>query len=239
MRNIRLTIEYDGTDYFGWQYQTNKRTIQGTVEKVLHRILQEKVKLSGAARTDAGVHAFAQEANFKTRNPLPLRPLSAGINSLLPDDIVIKNISETVSNFHARFDARWRVYRYRIILGRSPLRNRFAWELTTPLDIGLLVSAKDIFLGPKDYSVFCPVKVKNPWVDIERITLTQTGDELTIELEADRFLYKLVRRIVGALIERGQNRRTEKEIADSFKHLPQKSLTTAPPQGLALVEVKY
>jgi tRNA pseudouridine38-40 synthase len=239
MRNLRLEIEYRGTDYFGWQYQANKKTIQATIERVLAKILQEPVRIVGAARTDTGVHALGQIANFKTANDLPLAALFAGANSLLPDDIFIKNISLAPESFHARFDAVGKIYRYRILMVKSPLRRSLSWELTIPLSIAAMSKAKDSFFGRKDYSVFCPVKVENPWVDVERISLTPTGDELIIEIEADRFLYKLVRRIVGALVEVGRGKITEDDLIESFSKPPRIASFTAPPEGLVLVAVKY
>ena len=157
MQNIKLTIEYDGTDYFGWQIQKGKPTIEGEITKALRRILREKVKVVGAARTDSGVHAFSQVANFKTRNEkLTTDNLNKALNSLLPSDIVIKEVKKVSHSFHARYSAKSKIYRYQILNQPFPslLERRFSWHIPEPLNWRKIGKASRYFIGKHDFSPF-------------------------------------------------------------------------------------
>ncbi|MFQ5867693.1 MAG: tRNA pseudouridine synthase A, partial [bacterium] len=154
---MKLTIEYDGTDYFGWQIQRRKPTVQGEITKVLERILEEEITLIGAARTDSGVHALSQVANFKTRSEkLPTGGLSKALNSLLPSDIVIKEVKEVPDSFNARYSAKSKVYRYQILEQPFPsaLERRFSWHIPEPLDWRKIKETSKYFIGKYDFFPF-------------------------------------------------------------------------------------
>jgi len=237
MRNIRIDIEYDGTEYSGWQYQPNKRTIQGTIEEALEEIFREEIKIIGAGRTDAGVHALCQVANFKIDKDIPIENLRRALNSLLPPDIFIKRAMEVSMDFNARYDAKSKIYEYRILQGKSPLRRRYAWELSYKLNYEKMEEVKAIFPGKKNYGFFCQLS-KPAIVDVRGIGLTKKGDEIILRIEANRFLYKMVRRIVGALVDVGRGKIGAEDIVRSFDKGPNPFIT-APANGLILVEVKY
>lgn len=237
MRNIRIDIEYDGTEYSGWQYQPDKRTVQGAIEKALKRISERDIRITGAGRTDAGVHALCQVANFKLDKNIPVEELKRALNSLLPRDIFIKRAIEVSVDFDARYDTKSKIYEYRILPGRSPLRRRYAWELSYRLDYKRMERAKKIFLGKKDYGFFCELQ-ESAIVDVKGIKLTKQGDEIILRIEANRFLYKMIRRIMGALVDMGRGKIEVEDIVRSFGRDPN-PFTTAPANGLILVEVKY
>ena len=237
MRNIRIDIEYDGTEYSGWQYQPDKRTIQGTIEKALKRISEEDIRITGAGRTDAGVHALTQVANFRMDKDIPVENLQKALNNFLPRDIFIKRTMEVPMDFNARYDAKSRVYEYRIVLEKSPLRRRYAWELSYRLDYKRMEEAKKIFIGKKDYGFFCELQEPSI-VDVRGIRLTKQGNEIIVKIEANRFLYKMVRRIVGALVDVGRGKIEVEDILKSFGRTPNPFIT-APANGLMLVKVKY
>ncbi|MDH5185910.1 MAG: tRNA pseudouridine(38-40) synthase TruA [candidate division WOR-3 bacterium] len=238
MRNILLEIEYDGTDYFGWQYQPNKKTIQGTIEETLKKFLNEPINLIGTSRTDAGVSALGQVANFLCNSQLSVKSIQAALNSSLPRDIYIKKAYSVHLLFHARFDAKSKIYRYQIIFGRSPLRQRFAWALKYRLNVARMEQTSELFIGNKDYHWFCETKNENGYVNVMDINFKKNQD-LAIEIEANRFLYKMVRRIVGALVDIGRGRINKQDILNRFLNKKHKPLIVAPPSGLVLLKVKY
>ncbi len=239
MPNLKITVEYDGTEYSGWQYQPDRRTIQGEIENVLFKITQKKIKITGAGRTDAGVHAENQVANFFYNGKMPLQDLKKAMNSLLPSDIFIKNIEKTNDSFNARYDAKSKLYRYKIILGRSPLRRRYAWEYPFSLDFRRMKKALSIFKGRKNYGNFCQVNEENPFIELKRLEIKKIKDEIIMEMEAPRFFYKMVRRIVGALCEIGRGEWEKNDVSLLFLSHEGKRPITAPANGLTLVKVYY
>lgn len=245
MRNIKLTIEYDGTDYFGWQIQKRKPTVQGEITKVLERILEEKVRLIGAARTDSGVHALGQVVNFKTGNEkLSTDSLSKALNSLLPSDIVIKEVKEVPHSFHARYSAKSKIYHYQILKQPLPsaLERRFSWHIPGPLHWRKIREASKYFVGKYDFSPFSVTgsSRKNKQCTVRDFKIRKVKNLYILQIEADYFLYKMVRRIVGALVEVGRGK-IEPEYIRAL--LCGKAFTlraqTAPPHGLSLIKVKY
>ncbi len=245
MRNIKLTIEYDGTDYFGWQIQKKKPTVQGAVTKILERMLKEKIRLIGAARTDAGVHALGQVASFKTINErLTCDRLIKALNSLLPSDIVIKEVKEVPANFHARYSAKSKIYRYQILhrFFPSALARRFSWYIPGPLDWGKIKEAGKYFVGKYDFSPFSVTGMmrKSRQCTVREFKIGKEKNLYILQIEGDYFLYKMVRRIVGALIEVGRGK-IDPEYVRALLHGKSSRLRarTAPPQGLFLVKVKY
>jgi tRNA pseudouridine38-40 synthase len=245
MRNIKLTIEYDGTGYFGWQIQKRKPTVQGKITKALERILKEKVRLVGAARTDSGVHAFSQVANFKTRNEkLTTDNLSKALNSLLPSDIVIKKVEEVPHTFHARYSARSKIYRYQILNQTLPSiwEGRFSWHILEPLNWEKIKKASRYFIGKHDFSPFSVrgSSRRNGQCTVRDLKIRKVKKLNILEIEADYFLYRMVRRIVGALIEVGRGK-IEPEYIEALlrKKTSMLHARTAPPHGLFLLKVKY
>ena len=245
MRNIKLTIEYDGTDYFGWQIQKRKPTVQGEITKVLERILGEKIKLIGAARTDSGVHALRQVTHFKTRNEkLSTDSLSKALNSLLPADIVIKEVKKVPHSFHARYSAKSKIYRYQILkqLLPSALERRFSWHIPESLHWRKIREASKYFVGKHDFSPFSVTgsSRKNKQCTVRDFKIKKMKNLCVLQIEADYFLYKMVRRIVGALIEVGREK-IEPEYIRTLLNGKASTLRarTAPPHGLFLVKVKY
>ena len=234
MRNLKLEIEYDGTNYCGWQVQKSHRSksIQEVIEKTLRKILQERVRLIASGRTDAGVHALGQVANFKTRSKIPSGKLQRALNGLLPDDISIIKVEEKPLDFHSRFRAKSKVYQYTILNRAYPsalLRNR-VYFYPYPLNIRLMRKKARSLLGKHDFKSFCASasSVKDTVRTIKRLSIKKSGPALiTIEIEADGFLYNMVRRIAGTLIETGRGKS------------PKLAGPTAPACGLRLVKVRY
>ena len=241
-RNIKLTIEYEGTDFSGWQRQPNLRTVQGAIEEKLREMLQEKVNLIGSGRTDAGVHALAQVANFKTESKLDLDSILKGLNSLLSGDILIKDIEEEDLDFNSRYSAKSRVYRYRIHLGRSVFFKRYAWEVLYDLELEKMYSATQTILGKHDFTSFCVAESskENNHCEITRAFWEKDGNNLEFEIEADRFLHSMVRSLVGTLVDVGRGYFTLEDFSEILKTRDHtKAGLTAPAKGLYLVKVNY
>lgn len=245
MRNIRLVIEYDGGAYCGWQRQENGLSVQQVLEECIGRMTGEATRVIASGRTDAGVHALGQVAHFRTVSLLGERNLLMGINSLLPSDIAVREVCDVPLTFHARFDARSKVYLYRICNRpvRSALERNTAWFIWEPLDTEKMAEALPIFMGRHDFSSFCSTHTDSP--DHVRTILAITVENrpsgmIEISLEADGFLRYMVRTIVGALVDIGRGKRSSQELAGilALKDRRRAGLT-APPQGLFLKEVKY
>lgn len=242
LRNIRLKLEYDGTAFSGWQYQPNRRTVQGVVEEKLEELLKERVTLVGAGRTDAGVHALGQVANFKTSRGLPLDAFSQGLNRLLPSDVAVLEAREMELDFHARFDAKKRYYRYQLITQRSPIRERFAWYVKYRLDVGILRKLAGKIIGRHDFTSFSSsqAEVQNFLVNVSRAGWKQKGDALTFEIEADRFLHNMVRILVGTMVDMARGRLDPQIFTEILSARDRRRAgRTAPPWGLFLVRVSY
>jgi len=242
LRNIKLNIEYDGTDFAGWQIQPGQRTVQGLLEDKLSSMLEEKISVLGSGRTDAGVHAAGQMANFKTSRDIPLKAFDEGLNSLLPRDVAIIKAEETAENFHARFDAKSRRYRYQIIFRRSPLRERYAWRMTYKVNPAVLQTLAAQTLGQHDFTSFASAQaeVNNFICQVEQAEWRFDDERWTFEIKANRFLHNMVRILVGTMIDmaRGQmdHNDFEKILAARDRTLAGK---TAPACGLCLMEVLY
>jgi len=254
MRNILLEIEYDGSAYAGWQVQLcrsslvarrSQRTIQGVIEKTLQRILQERVHLIASGRTDAGVHAKAQTANFKTISKIPLDKLQLALNGNLPEDIAIINIEERPLKFHSRFDAKSKIYRYSILNRRYPssLLRRCVYFYPHPLDVKLIRQEAAVLVGRHNFRSFQAAdKIeRDPVKNIKKITISKNKDGLiAIDIEADGFAYNMVRNIVGTLIEIGR-KRFKKGALKKILLAKDRRLAgpTVPARGLCLVKVNY
>lgn len=245
MRNIRLTIQYDGTDYAGWQFQKNARSIQEVIEHILKRIVSEKVNLIGSGRTDAGVHAKAQTANFKTRSKIPIKNIQKALNSNLPKDIVISGIKEARPDFDSQFDAKSKVYRYTIATGDfvEPFIREFVSRCRFKLNLAHMRKAAGILLGVHDFKSFQTNGAdydRHTFRAISEITIEKDGGLVYIDIEADGFLYNMARNIVGTLIEVGRGKIRAEDVRRILSKKDRRYCgPTAPASGLCLEEVKY
>ena len=244
MRNIRLTIEYDGTAYAGWQLQPNGPTIQQVMEEALANLLHESVRLHGSGRTDAGVHARGMVACFATEKAIPLRAFSDGLNSLLPPDIAVREAVEVSPDFHPRYAAKGKLYRYTIHSGgrRSPLSRLYAWHLRGELDLDAMRLAANWMEGEHDFAALrgagCAAKTTVRRIDC--ITVEKNGDMVTIDVKGSGFLKHMVRNMVGTLVEVGQGRRAADSITAMLAAGERGGAgITAPARGLCLMEVYY
>jgi len=245
MRNLKMVLEFDGTNYRGWQRQRNGLSIQQVLEEKIAVMTKEKAKVIASGRTDAGVHAYAQVAHFTTRSRIPCRSFRNGLNSLLPDDIVVKELEEAALSFHARTDCQSKVYLYRICNRPtgSPLERHYSWSVFKPLHVPAMKEAADYLKGPHDFTSFSTVHTDV--VDFTRtiIDIDVTGPEdgiIQILVEADGFLRYMVRNIAGTLVEVGKGKRLPGDIPAILEARDRKAAgMTAPPQGLFLLEAKY
>jgi len=241
-RNIKLEIEYEGTDFSGWQIQPKLRTVQGEIQDKLQTILGHKINLIGAGRTDVGVHALGQAANFKTTSEVSKNSIINGLNGLLPDDIVIKRIEEVDLNFNSRYDAKSRLYKYRIYLGRTAILRKYVWEVLYSLNLENIFEATKKIEGEHDFSSFCVAESTkdNNACRVFSAIWEKSEDELIFKIEADRFLHAMVRSLVGTLVEVGRGYFSASDFVNIMEAKDRKKAgPTAPACGLYLVEVKY
>jgi len=245
MRHLRLVVEYDGTHLSGWQRQANASTVQQHLEEALARLLTHEVRVTGASRTDAGVHALGQVACFQTERPIPLHGIRRGLNSLLPDAIAIVDAAEVPETFHPRFSATGKHYRYTLLTrrDRSPLWRDRAWHHPAALDLGAMQLAAGALLGEHDFSAFraagCTAKTATRRVD--RIDVHRPDpDRVVVDVRGNAFLRNMVRILVGTLAEVGTGARPVSQVAEILASRDRtRAGITAPPQGLTLVEVRY
>jgi tRNA pseudouridine38-40 synthase len=240
-----MVIEYDGGAYSGWQRQVNGLSIQQIIEECIGRMTGEEIRVIGSGRTDAGVHALNQVAHFRTASSIGEWNLLMGINSLLPADIAVRELSEAPPTFHARFDALSKVYLYRICNRpvRSALERKGSWFVWEPLDMAGINEALDVLRGTHDFSSFCSVHTDSADHIRTIIAITAERDPsgmIAITVEADGFLRYMVRTIVGTLVDVGRGKRTPGDLAAILAVKDRRRAgITAPPQGLYLKEVKY
>lgn len=241
---IKLTLEYDGTSYHGWQRQPRLPTIQGAVEKALSQLTGKSIPLHGAGRTDAGVHALGQVASFQSEVTFQPEVWVRALNALLPRDIAILAAEAVEPTFHARFSAKTKTYSYFIHNSRrpSPLRRQSAWHLFHPLDLHKMKAAAKELVGRHDFTSLCAAssEAEDHQVDLQTIKIEEKEDQIKITFEAARFLQYMVRNIVGLLVEIGRGRRQTEEIPTLLKGKDRRMAgPTAPPQGLFLVRIEY
>jgi len=244
MKNVKLIIEYDGTNFQGWQSQKRGRTVQQEIEKALRTILKKDVKIYGSGRTDAGVHALGQTANFKEDFTIPVERIPYALNSILPEDISIRSAQEVPDHFHARYSATGKKYIYKIYRApfRSALFRNYAYFIPEPLDIEKMRKASEYFIGEHDFAGFMASKsgVFDTVREIYELKIHASGDWITIEIKGNGFLYNMVRIIVGTLVEVGKNKIPVDHIPQIIRSGERKKAgPTAPPQGLYLAEVYY
>lgn len=244
MRNIKLTIEYDGKDFNGWQKQPNKLNIQGNIEKVISEITKEEIELIGSGRTDAGVHAIGQVANFKTNSNIPIEKFAIAINSRLKKSIIIKKAEEVPERFHSRYNCKKKTYRYIINnsdMGSAIYRN-LEYNIKMPLNLENMKKASKYFEGEHDFSAFkaSGTSSKSSVRTIYSADVKKENERIIIELTGNGFLYNMVRIISGTLVEVGLGKIRPEEIKDIIdSENRQMAGKTLPPYGLYLVEVNY
>ena len=241
---VRLTIEYDGTRYCGWQLQASADSVQARLEAVLEILFNQKIRIQVAGRTDAGVHALGQVAAFEAPSRFSPAELVRALNAMLPSDIAVREAAEVSGDFDPRRAARARVYEYRIINRelRSAFDYRYAWQIRQPLDLGAMEMAAARFLGEHDFAAFRTLGTETK-TTIRRIYRSQwerRADLLLYRVEGSSFLRRMVRSMVAAMVEVGRGRMTVEAIDASLSggHRAQ-TLAVAPPCGLFLVEVRY
>lgn len=251
MPNYKMLLQYDGTRYSGWQKQGNtENTIQGKVEGVLSRLLNSPTEVHGSGRTDAGVHALGQVANFhgnpKKENGSPLSPLEIQtyLNQYLPTDICVTELQEASSRFHARLNARQKHYRYRIDNSAAAhvFQRKYVARFKTNYDLNVMRHAADLLLGEHDFKSFCENKhMKKSTIRIlDKITISETDGILCLDFYGNGFLYHMVRILTGTLLEVGEGKRQPEQIPSILKACSRPAAGfTAPAQGLFLMEVFY
>ncbi|HXJ48463.1 MAG TPA: tRNA pseudouridine(38-40) synthase TruA [Candidatus Acidoferrum sp.] len=250
MRHIRLVVEYDGTELCGWQRQANGPTVQGHLEAALGKLLAHEVTVTGASRTDAGVHARGQVASFRTERTIPLHGVRRGLNSLLPPAIAVTSASEAADDFHPRFSATGKHYRYLVFTrgDRSPLWRSRAWHHPGGLDLAAMRQAGGALIGEHDFAAFraAGCTARTTVRHIEEIAIGEAGDAasdphlVAIDVRGNAFLRNMVRIVVGTLVEVGEGRRPVGQVAEilASRDRTQAGLT-APAHGLELVSVRY
>jgi tRNA pseudouridine38-40 synthase len=242
-RCLRATVAYDGTDFWGFQIQAEGRTVQGVLEEALQAITQERVRVVAAGRTDSGTHALGQVVAFRTQWRHTVGELHRGWNALLPKDVVAWSLEEVEAGFHPRFDARSRHYRYTVWNHpvRNPLlRHRALWE-SRPLDLEAMKGAASLLVGEHDFGTFgSPPKGNCTVRHVHRAEWSRNGECLYLDIEANAFLYRMVRSIVGTLIQVGCGEMTVGEFGSAFR-AADRSLAgpTAAAHGLCLMAVHY
>ncbi len=245
MKNIKIIIEYDGSDYHGWQCQANLPTVQKTIEDTIRQITRENVKITGSGRTDARVHAIGQVANFFTETQMDPGTLQKALNSSLPRDISITKAQQVSDDFHAQFSSRSKIYEYRIFnrSHRPALQRHRVWHIKEKLDTKKMKKAAAYLQGTHDFSVFAKadITVKTTVRTVKRVQIRKTREGIiVIEIEADGFLKRMVRMITGTLAEVGRGRLTPEKFGQIFAEAQKtKNVFTAPPSGLFLKKVIY
>lgn len=242
-----MTLAYDGTHYSGWQVQPNGTSIQELIQQKLSILTRQPTQVTGAGRTDAGVHALGQVAHFSLTNPIELYRLKQGLNGLLPKDIRINDVQEAPESFHARYSALGKIYHYHLHLEHveNPFNRLYRWHVMHPMNLEILSQAAQLFVGTHDFTAFANeahrgCAAHDPVRTIERLEIIPQEGGVRLEFEGNGFLYKMVRNLVGTLVEISGGKRL---IGDIPRILQSKDRRlagkAAPAQGLFLVKVKY
>jgi tRNA pseudouridine38-40 synthase len=240
-RNLCLILEYDGTDFKGWQVQPDVRTVQDEVEKAIARLYGRTVRITAAGRTDTGVHALGQVANFAVEGGPPTSTVSRALNGILPSDVVVKAVREVPAEFNARRHATLREYEYRIVRRRAAVGRRYAWHYLGDLDLPAMRSAASLLVGHRDFTSFCVAAHErdNRVCDIRKSEWT-LGEGLVFRVAANRFLRGMVRAIVGTLVQVGRGTRSVTDIGAILDAQDRGAAgPAAPPEGLFLKRVDY
>lgn len=244
MRNLKLTISYNGHEFFGWQKQDGLRTIQGTLEQAFFTLTGENVEVEGSGRTDKGVHALSQVASVKTENTMPTKNFKRALNNLLPPDIRVLKVEEVSEDFHARFSAKKKTYRYVVKVGGDADAISFSTlaHFDYEVDLNKMKSASKLLIGKHDFHAFCSsgTQVSDFVREIYDIKMSKKGRIYTFDICGNGFLYNMVRIIVGTLLDVGRGKINEENIQKALKTGERKYAgTTMPPEGLFLKKVEY
>jgi len=243
MARFRVFLEYEGTRYSGWQIQKNARTVQGELTSALRDILKSTdFELYGSGRTDAGVHALQQVAHLEAKTVLAPEILRMKMNDLLPSDINVLEVEQATKDFHARHDAQSRSYLYQVSRRRTAFGKRYVWWVKDRLDFHRMEEASKLFVGMKDFQSFTAddPDEKSTKVEIRRIEVKESGDLILIRIVGSHFIWKMVRQIVGVLVEVGRGKLNPDNIPGMFREKSEvPSKLTAPPSGLFLESVLY
>jgi tRNA pseudouridine38-40 synthase len=243
MARFKLFIEYEGTRYSGWQMQKNSKSVQGKIYEAAEKIFKTgKIEIYGSGRTDAGVHALCQVAHLEAATMLAPEIIRMKLNDELPADISILEVEKTTPNFHARYDAKSRIYLYQISQRRTAFGKPFVWWIKDKLNFDRMNKASKLFVGMHDFVSFAEMdeSEKSTKALIEKIQMKRAGDMILIRITGSHFLWKQVRRMIGILVEIGRGSFTEKDLIsflDSKSAVPAKF--TAPPSGLFLERILY
>lgn len=242
-RTIKLILEYDGTDFVGWQYQKNGRSVQEVIENGLLQILREQTRIVGAGRTDSGVHAKGQVASFRTESSLNCAQIMRGLNGVLPVDAVVRGVAQVSDDFNARYSARSRRYQYTIRSTATALLRKYCWVLGYRLDLNLMNKCASTILGKHDFASFCKTEseVNDYLCTVYRAGwFKETDSRMVFDIEADRFLHGMVRTLVGTMVEIGRGYRRIEEFQQIMDARDRRRAgMAAPAQGLFLTEVEY
>lgn len=242
MKNYKLTIQYDGRNYSGWQIQKNSESIQQKITDAIEILLKEKVNLIGSGRTDSGVHAFGQVANFRTETEIDIYRFKHSLNSILPYDIVVSSMEEIDLNFHARYDAKKRTYLYLITQTRSPFYKNYSYFYPRKMDLEKLNVLSKLFLGEKDFTSFSKKndEVENKNCTVYKTFWRQKGEIILFSIQASRYLHGMVRTIVGTLLHAQEQNHPEIFIEEIFNSQNrEEAFEAVPAKGLFLYKVEY
>jgi tRNA pseudouridine38-40 synthase len=240
--NVKLIIEYEGTRYHGWQAQAGAPTVEAALREAIRALTGESPALTAAGRTDAGVHALGQVVNFRLEREFPIEQLPGALNARLAPDIAVRRAEAVDDRFNARYSAKARLYAYRIrqALPRGAYQRQYAWGLHDTLDVAAMQTAGDRLAGTHDFRAFgrSPRPGGHTVRHVHQVEVSGAGDWITIAVAADAFLYGMVRRMAGALVDVGR-RRQPLEWIDALLQGSTAGLRLAPPQGLVQVAVEY
>lgn len=243
MRNIKLTIEYDGTNYVGWQVQPNGPSVQAEIEKALYQILQGEIRINGAGRTDSGVHARGQVANFLTAHAIENKVLCKGLNGVLPADIAVVSVEEMPESFHARYSAKAREYLYYLALQPTAIWRNYSWYVGGyTLNIDLMGSCANAILGEHDFASFCKseAEVEHFRCIVNCAQWQVTESQMTFRISANRFLHGMVRALVGTMVEVGRGYRPLEDFKKILEAKDRRAAgMAAPAKGLFLERIIY
>ena len=241
---VFLKIEYDGTEYCGWQIQPNALTVQQKIEESITRLTGESVSVTGSGRTDSGVHALGQIAHFDTQSTIPAEKFSSALNQFLPSDVKVVESWQVKGDLHARYSAKRKTYRYKLYLSKNarPLMDRYMARVDFNLDIGAMQTACEKFVGKHDFACFLASgsEVKDTVREIYFAKIDRQGEEITFTVCGNGFLYNMVRIMVGTLVKVGMGKLKAEEVGEILLSGDRKRAgITMPPQGLTLVSVEY
>jgi len=242
LKNYKLIIQYDGTNYSGWQIQKNSQSIQQKITDAIEVLLKEKINLIGSGRTDAGVHAFGQSANFRTETEINIYRFKHSLNSILPSDIVISEMNEVEFDFHARFDAKKRTYLYLMTPARSPFYKNYSYFYPHKIDLKKLNSLSNLFLGEKDFTSFSRKnsEIENKNCIVYKSFWRKRGELFLFSIQASRYLHGMVRTIVGTLLNAQDQNDSESFIKEIFNsNNREEAFEAVPAKGLFLYKVEY